>query len=87
MHQKYLSNKDSRPEISVAHSNDTTDIQLVTPPQVETAEKATLKPNETKSSENNSDEDTHTAATAQPQLQTRYPIRQCKAPQCLGFTT
>ena len=33
MHQKYLSNKDSKPEISVTHSNDTTDIQLVTPPQ------------------------------------------------------
>ena len=52
MHQKYLSNKDSKRETSVTHSNDTTDIQLVTPPQTETAEKSTLKPNETKSSEN-----------------------------------
>ena len=52
IHQKYLSNKDSKPEISVTHSNDTTDIQLVTPPQAETADKSTLKPNETKSSEN-----------------------------------
>ena len=52
VHQKYLSNKDSKPETSVTHSNDTTDIQLVTPPQAETAEKSTLKPNETKSSEN-----------------------------------
>ena len=42
--QKHLSNKDSKPEISVTHSNDTTDIQLVTPPQAETAEKSTLKP-------------------------------------------
>ena len=57
IHQKYLSNKDSKPEISVTHSNDTTDIQLITPPQAETAEKSTLKPNETKSSENDNDED------------------------------
>ena len=75
MHQKYLSNKDSKPEISVTHSNDTTDIQLVTPPQAETAEKSTLKPNETKSSENDNDEDAHAAATAHPQPHTRYPIR------------
>ena len=54
IHQKYLSNKDSKPETSATRnqSNDTTDIQLVTPPQAETAEKSTLKPNETKSSEN-----------------------------------
>ena len=69
----YLSNKDSKPETSVTHSNDTTDIQLVTPPQAETAEKSTLKPNETKSNENDDDEDAHAAATAQPQPQTRYP--------------
>ena len=67
MHQKYLSNKDSKRETSVTHSKDTTDIQLVTPPQTETAEKSTLKPNETKSSENDHDEDAHAAATAQPQ--------------------
>ena len=48
IHQKHLSNKDGKPEISVTHSNDTTDIQLVTPSQAETAEKSTLKPNETK---------------------------------------
>ena len=83
MHQKHLSNKDSKPEISVTHSNDTTDIQS----QAETAEKATLKPNETKISENDNDEDTHAAATAQPQPQTRYPIRQPKAAQRLGFNT
>lgn len=87
MHQKHLSNKDSKPGISATHSNDTTDIQLVTPPQAETAEKATLKPNETKSSENNNDENTHTAATAQPQPQPRYPTQQRKAPQRLGFNT
>ena len=87
MHQKHLSNKDSKPEISVTHSNDTTDIQPVTPPQAETAEKATLKPNETKSSENDNDEGTHAAATAQPQPQTRYPIRQRRAPKHLGFNT
>ena len=87
MHQKHLSNKDSKPEISVTHSNDTTDIQPVTPPQAETAEKATLKPNETKGGENDNDEDTHAAATAQPQPQTRYPIRQRKAPQRSGFNT
>ena len=63
MHQKFLSNKESKPEISVTHSNDTTDIQLVKPPQAETAEKSTLKPNETKSSENDNDEDAHAAAT------------------------
>ena len=85
MHQNYLSNKDSKPEISVTHSNDTTDIQLVTPPQAKTAEKSTLKPNETKSSENDNDEDAHAAATAQPQPKTRYPTRQRKAPQRLGF--
>ena len=85
--QKHLSNKDSKPGISATHSNDTTDIQLVTPPQAETAEKATLKPNETKSSENNNDENTHTAATAQPQPQPRYPTQQRKAPQRLGFNT
>ena len=44
IHQKHLSNKDSKPEISATHSNDTTDIQLVTPPLAETAEKSTLKP-------------------------------------------
>ena len=60
MHQKHLSNKDSKPEISATHSNDTTDIQLLTPPQAETAEKATLKLNETKSSENNSATSTST---------------------------
>ena len=87
MHQKHLSNKDSKPEISATHSNDTTDIQLLTPPQAETAEKATLKPNETKSSENNNDENTHAAATAQPQPQPRYPTQQRKAPQRLGFNT
>ena len=87
MHQKHLSNKDSKPEISVTHSNDTTDIQPVTPPQAETAEKATLKPSETKGSENDNDEDTHAAATAQPQPQTCYPIRERKAPQRLGFNT
>ena len=85
IHQKYLSNKDSKPEISVTHSNDTTDIQLVTPPQAETAEKSTLKRNETKSSENDNNEDAYAAATAQPQPQTRYPTRQRKAPQRLGF--
>ena len=85
MPRKYLSNKYSKPEISVTHSNDTTDIQLVTPPQAETAEKSTLKPNETKSSENDNDEDAHAAATAQPQPKTRYPTRQRKAPQRLGF--
>ena len=85
MHQNHLSNKDSKPEIIVTHSNDTTDIQLVTPPQTETAEKSTLKPNETKSSENDNDEDAHAAATAQPQPKTRYPTRQRKAPQRLGF--
>ena len=85
MHQKHLSNKDSKPEISVTHSNDTTDIQPVTHPQAETAEKSTLKPNETKSSENDNDEDAHAAATAQPQPHTRYPTRQRKAPQRLGF--
>ena len=87
MHQNHLSNKDSKPEISVTHSNDTTDLQPVTPPQADTAEKSTLKPNETKSSENDNDEDTHAAATAQPQHQpqTRYPTRQRKAPQRLGF--
>ena len=84
---KHLSNKDSKPEISVTHSNDTTDIQPVIPLQAETAEKATLKPNETKGSENDNDEGTHAAATAQPQPQTRYPIRQRKAPQRLGFNT
>ena len=87
MHQKHLSNKDSKPEISATHSNDTTDIQRLTPPQAETAEKATLKPNETKSSENNNDENTHAAATAQPQPQPRYPTQQRKAPQRLGFNT
>ena len=87
MHQKHLSNKDSKPGISATHSNDTTDIQLVTPPQAETAEKATLKTNETKSSENNNDENTHAAATAQPQPQPRYPTQQRKAPQRLGFNT
>ena len=81
MHQKHLSNKDSKPEISVAHSNDTTDIQPMKPPQ------KTLKPNETKSSESDNDEDTHAAATAQPQPQTRYPTRQRKAPQRLGCNT
>ena len=87
MHQNHLSNKDSKPEISVTHSNDTTDLQPVTPPQADTAEKSTLKPNETKSSENDNDGDTHAAATAQPQHQphTRYPTRQRKAPQRLGF--
>ena len=87
MHQNHLSNKDSKAEISVTHSNDTTDLQPVTPPQADTAEKSTLKPNETKSSENDNDEDTHAAATAQPQHQpqTRYPTRQRKAPQRLGF--
>ena len=83
MHQKHLSNKDSKPEISVTHSNDTTDIQLVTPPQADTAEKSTLKPNESKSSENDNDEDTHAATTAQPQLQTRYPTRQLKSTTAL----
>ena len=83
IHQKHLSNKDSKPEISVTYSNDTTDIQLVTPPQAETAEKSTLKPNETKSSKNDNDEDAHAAATAQPQK--GYPTRQRKAPQRLGF--
>ena len=73
---KAFGNKDSKPEISVTHSNDTTDIQLVTPPQAETAEKSTLKPNETKSSENDNDEDAHAAATAQPQPHTRYPTQQ-----------
>ena len=87
MDQKHLSNKDSKPEISATHSNDTTDIQPVTPPQAETAEKATLKPNETKSSENDNDEGTHAAATAQPQPQTRNPIRQRRAPKHLGFNT
>ena len=85
MHQKYLSNKDSKPEISETHSNDTTDIQLVKPPQTETVEKSTLKPNETKSSENDNDEDAHAAATAQPQPHIRYPTRQRKASQRLGF--
>ena len=83
MHQKHLSNKDSKPEISVTHSNDTTDIQLVTPPQADTAEKSTLKPNESKSSENDNDEDTHAATTAQPQPQTRYPTRQLKSTTAL----
>ncbi|RMX44335.1 hypothetical protein pdam_00022142 [Pocillopora damicornis] len=83
--KKYLSNKDSKRETSVTHSNDTTDIQMVTPPQTETAEKSTLKPNETKSSENDNDEDAHAAATAQPQPHTHYPTRQCKAPQRLGL--
>ena len=87
MDQKHSSNKDSKPEISATHSNDTTDIQPVTPLQAETAEKATLKPNETKSSENDNDEGTHAAATAQPQPQTRYPIRQRRAPKHLGFNT
>ena len=87
MHQEHLSNKDSKPGISATHSNDTTDIPPVTPPQAETAEKATLKPNETKSSENNNDENTHAAATAQPQPQPRYPTQQRKAPQRLGFNT
>ena len=83
MHQKHLSNKDSKPEISVTHSNDTTDIQLVTPPQADTAEKSTLKPNESKSSENDNDEDKHAATTAQPQPQTRYPTRQLKSTTAL----
>ena len=48
IHQKHLSNKDSKPVISVTYSNDTTDIQLVTPPQAETAEKSTLKPTKPK---------------------------------------
>ena len=85
IHQKYLRNKDSKPETSVTHSKDTTVIQLVTPPQAKTAEKSTLKPNETKSSENDNDEDAHAAATAQPQPKTRYPTRQRKVPQRLGF--
>ena len=87
MHQNHLSNKDSKPEISVTHSNDTTGLQPVTPPQADTAEKSTLKPNETKSSENDNDEDTHAAATAQPQHQpqTHYPTRQRKAPHRLGL--
>ena len=83
MHQKHLSNKDRKPEISVTHSNDTTDLQPVTPPQADTAEKSTLKPNESKSSENDNDEDTHAATTAQPQPQTRYPTRQLKSTTAL----
>ena len=82
-HQKHFSNQDSKPEISVTPSNDTTDIQPVTPPQAATAENTTLKPNETKSSENDNAEDTHAAATAQSQPQPRYPTR--KAPQRLGL--
>ena len=43
MHQNHLSNKDSKPEISLTHSNDTTDLQPVTPVQAETAEKSTVR--------------------------------------------
>ena len=83
MHQKHLSNQDGKPEISVTPSNDTVDIQPVTPPKTETAENATLKPNKTRGSNAN----THAAATAQSQPQPRYSSRLRKTPQCLGFDT
>ena len=75
MHQNHLSNKDSKPEIIVTHSNDTTDLQLVTPPQADTAEKSTLKPNETKSSENDNDEDTHAAAQRNLNINLKHAIQ------------
>ena len=83
MHQEHLSNQEGKPEISVTPSNDTVDIQPVTPPQTETAENATLKPSKTKGSNAN----THAAATAQSQPQPRYSTRLRKTPQCLGFDT
>ena len=87
MHQKHRRNQDRKPGISVIPSNEIVDIQPVTPPQTQTAENATLNPNETKGSKNGNNANTQAAATAQYRPQPRYPTRQRKAPQRLGFNT
>lgn len=68
--------------MSVCKQTPRKNVQLVNRPSENTA-----KVNETKGSENGNDADTHAAVTAQPQIQPRYPSRQRKAPQRLGFNT
>lgn len=85
MHQKHRRNQDSKPGISVIPSNEIVDIQPVTPPQ--TAENATLNANETKGSKNGNNANTQAATTVQYRPQPRYPTRQLKASQRLGFNT
>ncbi|KAL9979213.1 hypothetical protein ACROYT_G016843 [Oculina patagonica] len=92
MHQKREDSLNGTTEVSVTPSNDAiaqdvVDIQPVTPPQIETAENATPEPSEIISSESSSNAATHATAMAQSQPQPRYPTRQRKAPQRLGFDT
>ncbi|KAL9984702.1 hypothetical protein ACROYT_G007028 [Oculina patagonica] len=92
MHQKHEDSLNGTTEVSVTPSNDAitqdvVDIQPVAPPQIETAKNATPEPSEIISSESRSNAATHATAIAQSQPQPRYPTRQRKALQRLGFDT
>ena len=66
---------------NVVSNQDVVDVPAITSPQSETAEVPKKEP----ISEPGNDATVHPTATAQPQAQPRYPTRQQKAPQHLGF--
>ena len=66
---------------NVVRNQDVVDVRAITSPQSESAEVPKKEP----ISEPGNDATAHPTATAQPQAQPRYPTRQRKAPQHLGF--
>ena len=66
---------------NVVSKKDVLDVPAITSPQSETAEVPKKEP----ISDPGNDVTAHPTATAQPQAKPRYPTRQRKAPQRLGF--
>ena len=79
-HAKRNANVSVTPPNVVSNQN-VVDVPAITSPQSETAEVSKKEP----ISEPGNDATAHTTANAQPQAQPRYPTRQRKAPQRLGF--
>ena len=66
---------------NVASNQDVVGVPAITPPQSETAEVPKKEP----ISDPGNDVTAYPTATSQPQAKPRYPTRQRKAPQRLGF--
>ena len=89
MHQKRVNHPSRDTNVSVTFSENVIGKKVVdlepTSPPFETAEAATREPTEITSSEFSDNATPQETVSMQPQAQPRYPTRECKAPQRLGF--
>ena len=89
MHQKRVNHPSRDTNVSVTFSENAIGKEVVdlepTSPQLETAEAATREPTEIPGSEFTDNATAQETASAQPQAQPRYPTRERKSPQRLGF--